>query len=415
MEKRTLPRISLVLFSILFLLSGGCAVENAKVENSGGGSNTTTAPTPEIESNVFDRYLKTDYAPADGFDFPVGNADGRGGYVDKSTGKRYDGWKISTQFAEEYSLGIHPGEDWNGAGGGDTDLGQDVYAVANGRVVVAENFGRLWGNVVIVEHVFYENNEQRRIRSVYAHLQEIKVKSGEDIRRRQIVGSIGQDPEKLYPPHLHFELRWNASLPPTYWASSDGKDAAWVREHYAAPTEFINSHRKLFVPQNEPTLVLVDQASYKMRLYKSGKPEGEYEISFGQGKGAKRVEGDNKTPVGMYFVIQKHRGKFGGEYGEYYGGHWIKVNYPNEFDAERGITEKIISPQQAAMIKERWNERQPTLENTKLGGGIGFHGWIREWDNDGSRHLSWGCVVMHIYDIRRLYDEIATGAMVVIF
>lgn len=117
----------------------------------------------------------------------------------------------------------------------------------------------------------------------------------------------------------------------------------------------------------------------------------------------------------MYFVIQKHRGEFTGEYGEYYGGHWIKINYPNKYDAGRGLTEGIIKSEQASAIDERWRKRAATLENTDLGGGIGFHGWIREWDNNGSRHLSWGCVVMHIYDISRLYEQIPVGAMVVIF
>ena len=40
----------------------------------------------------------------------------------------YAGWRIETHFAENYQLGIHTGEDWNGNGGGNTDLGQDVHA-----------------------------------------------------------------------------------------------------------------------------------------------------------------------------------------------------------------------------------------------------------------------------------------------
>jgi lipoprotein-anchoring transpeptidase ErfK/SrfK len=35
-------------------------------------------------------------------------------------------------------------------------------------------------------------------------------------------------------------------------------------------------------------------------------------------------------------------------------------------------------------------------------------------DNSGSRHLSWGCVVMHLDDIQKLYDQIPEGTMVVI-
>jgi murein L,D-transpeptidase YafK len=203
-------------------------------------------------------------------------------------------------------------------------------------------------------------------------------------------------------------------LPPTYWPSSNGKDESWVREHYAPPSKFIEEHRKLFVPQKEKTLVLVSQESYKMRLYKNGQTDGDLEISLGQGTGVKQIEGDNKTPKGMYFVTNKHRGNFDGEYGEYYGGHWIKINYPNKYDAERGIANGQISPEQASSIASRWKERASTLENTKLGGGIGFHGWISEWDNDETRHRSWGCVVMHLYDITRVFDKIPEGTMVVI-
>ncbi|MCI0662539.1 MAG: peptidoglycan DD-metalloendopeptidase family protein [Acidobacteria bacterium] len=359
--------------------------------------------------------MSSEAAPADGFDFPFGNADGKGSYIDRATGRTHNGWYLATRFAESYSLGIHPGEDWNGAGGGNTDLGQDVYAVANGRVVFAAHCGRLWGNVIIIEHTSYENHVERKIRSLYAHLNEIKVQKGQKLQRRQVIGTIGQDPEKLFNAHLHLEIRLDESLPPTYWPSSDGRDVAWLSKHYAPPAEFINNHRNLFVPQQESTLLLVDSAEYKMRYYQTGNQLGEYDISFGQSKGQKRKQGDNKTPRGMYFVTYKHRGQFDGPYGKYYGGHWIKFNYPNKYDAEWGKGNNIITHEQAIKISANWEKRAPTLENTGLGGGIGFHGWIEEWENNGPRHLSWGCVVMHIYDIRKLFDRIPEGAMVVIF
>jgi len=383
----------------------GCGPKNES-------SPTTTTSTSQ---NPFDNFLRAEVAPADGFDFPVGDPDGKGPYTDKATGKTHNGWRVATRFAEKYSMGIHTGEDWNGVGGGDTDLGQDVFAVANGRVVFAENCGRLWGNVVIVEHDFYENHERRRIRSLYAHLQAIKIRSGEEVKRRQRIATVGQDPDKTFNAHLHLELRWDETLAPTYWPSSDGKDEKWMREHYADPSAFIAARRKLFVPQREQALVLVDQESYKMRLYQDGRMKGEYDISLGQGKGPKAVQGDNKTPKGMYFVIGKRRGEFDGAYGAYYGGHWIKVNYPNRYDASRGRAAGHITPQQEAAIAASWEKRAPTLESTRLGGGIGFHGWAREWSNDGPRHLSWGCVVLHLYDVSNVFNQIPPGAMVVIF
>jgi lipoprotein-anchoring transpeptidase ErfK/SrfK len=51
----------------------------------------------------------------------------------------------------------------------------------------------------------------------------------------------------------------------------------------------------------------------------------------------------------------------------------------------------------------------------RLGSGIGFHGWIEEWDDAGPSHLSWGCVVLHLRDIGRFYDQVEPGTMVVIF
>lgn len=397
--------LAVVTISVVSLLSACAAKESV--------ARSTETSSPSLSTSLA-TYLQTDYAPADGFDFAFGDADGKGAYTDLATGKSYDGWYIATKFAEQYSLGIHPGEDWNGTGGKDTDLGQPVYAVANGRVVFAANCGKLWGNVVVIEHTFYENHEKKKLRSLYAHLHEIKTRAGDEVKRRQLIATIGQDPDKTYNAHLHLELRWD-ELSPTYWPSSNGKDQAWVREHYAEPSTFIKTHRQLFVPQQEPTLVLVEQENYQMRLYEQGKLQGEYHVSFGQAKGQKRVQGDNKTPKGMYFVTNKHRGQFDGAYGGYYGGHWIKVNYPNRYDAARGRAEGWLTTAQESSISRNWAQRAPTLENTRLGGGIGFHGWIKEWDNSGPRHLSWGCVVMHIYDISKLFDRIPPRTMVVIF
>ena len=397
--------------ALALLLQSSCAHAPPRGD-SGAVAATVNTLRP---ANSFDEYVHADFAPADGFDLPVGEGDGGGSYTDLATGKRYAGWYVATHFAESYCLGIHTGEDWNGAGGGNTDLGQPVYSVANGRVVFAENCGSLWGNVVVVEHFFYENDERLTIRSLYAHLHEIKVRAGESVRRRQLIATIGQDPEKLFDAHLHLELRRDENLPPTYWPSSDGKDAAWVREHYAEPSVFIKSHRTLPVPQNEHALVLVDRQNYRVRLYLGGSVAGEYDVSLGQTEGDKRIEGDNKTPRGMYFVVDKRRGDFPGDYGAYYGGHWIKINYPNRFDAARARAEGVITPAQESKIAAAWDARSPTLETTPLGGGIGFHGWAREWPNDGPRRLSWGCVVLHLSDISNFYDRLPSGAMVIIF
>ncbi len=369
--------------------------------------------TPAPEPDPMDAWMAAPYPAADGFDFPVGDADGRGSYTDP-TGGEHDGWYVATAFGEHYSLGIHPGEDWNGRGGGDTDRGQPVHAVAAGLVLHAGGFGQPWGGVVVVEHTFYEHHHRRTITSAYVHLEEVDVVAGDTVDRRQRLGTIGQDPAATFPAHLHFELRADPSIGPTFWPSDHGWQDADVAAHYLPPTTFIEAHRELLVPQREDDLLLVHADSYRMRRYEAGEQLGEYQVGFGQEAGRKRLRGDNRTPRGAYFVVHRYRGEIGGEWGAFYGGHWIKVNYPGPRDAAWGLEEGLIDEDQARRITEAWAARELTPQDTILGSGIGFHGWIEEWDDDGPRHLSWGCVVLHNRDIAVLFDDIPIGAMVVI-
>ena len=353
------------------------------------------APAIKASLDVFDDFLKTDAPPADGFDLPV---DAR--------------LHVTKRFLD-YG---HSGEDFGNSTHPETALGQNVYAIANGRVTFADIGGKAFLNTIIIEHTFYENNEKRTINSFYSNLGEMKVKQGDIVRRNQVIATIGHADEGSDNSHLHLHLRPNETVDTAYETDGRMKGPGWVEQNYTAPTAFINEHRTLFVPQQESTLVLVDQTSYRMRLYRGGTLQGEYNVSFGQGEGQKRTQGDNKTPKGMYFIIQKHRGDdFAGPYGAYYGKHWMKINYPNKYDAAWGRSQGVINTKQQAAITASWQKRAATLENTGLGGGIGFHGWINEWDNRGPRRLSWGCVVMHISDVTQLFDQMPEGAMIVIF
>ncbi len=366
--------------------------------------------------DAFDAFLAAPHPPADGFDLPVGDGEGGGRYQDPA-GRRHQGWYVATHFKERYALGLHPGEDWNGRGGGDSDLGQPVRAIGHGRVVVAKDFPDPWGKVVVLEHLYYENHQRRTLRSLYAHLSRIDVTEGALVRRQQTIGAIGKNPAATFPAHLHLELRTDLALETTYWPSSHQKDLAWIEAHYLAPRAFIEAHRHLPVPQEEARLVLVDTRRYRMRLYEGGQVRAgdTFEVGFGQAKGRKRRRGDNRTPRGVYFVIRRHRGEIGGPYGAYYGGHWIKVNYPGPHDAAWGEAQGLITRQKARAIERAWRARRPTDQKTVLGSGIGFHGWKGAWEGAGGAHLSWGCIVMHNQDIAKIYDWLAERTMVVVF
>ena len=90
---------------------------------------------------------------ADGFDQPVGKPDAVGYYTSRGFRQKY-----------------HMGEDWNGLEGGNRDLGKPVYAAANGIVVLARDMRMGWGNLIIIRHIFLEDQQMKTADSVYAHL-----------------------------------------------------------------------------------------------------------------------------------------------------------------------------------------------------------------------------------------------------
>lgn len=159
---------------------------------------------------------------ADGFQLPVGNGTGEGYYV-------YRG----------YSPNAHQGEDWNGKGGGNTDLGDPVYATADGVVVYSEDYRRSWGNLVIVRHAYRGTDGAIQFAdSLYAHLHARSVRLYQMVKRGQQVGTIGTA-HGLYAAHLHFEIRKNLKIGP--------HQRSYARDYsnYFSPRQFIAAKRQL--------------------------------------------------------------------------------------------------------------------------------------------------------------------------
>ena len=76
--------------------------------------------------------------------------------------------------------------------------GTPVRAPASGLVAFAGNSGE-YGNTVILDH-------GRDLRSLYGHLQEIKVKNGERIERGDVIALTGNT-GRTSGPHLHYEIQ----------------------------------------------------------------------------------------------------------------------------------------------------------------------------------------------------------------
>ena len=147
------------------------------------------------------------------FDFPVGKPNARGYYN-----------------AQKFRENDHLGEDWNGNGGGNSDLGDPIYSISNGYVYASEDIRGGWGNVIRIIH----SHNNSYYESVYAHCDTIFVKQHQFVKRGQKIGTIG-NANGTYLAHLHLEIRDSIfmSIGPGY--SSDTKG-------YINPTEFIKTH-----------------------------------------------------------------------------------------------------------------------------------------------------------------------------
>ena len=113
-----------------------------------------------------------------------------------------------TYNAQPFLTTRHLGDDINGIGGGNSDLGDPVYAISDGKVVYAGWPADGWGNVVVLLH---ELPDGRMIESFYGHLDRIGVFVGQRVRRGDQIGDVGNADGK-YLAHLHFELRTSPTL-----------------------------------------------------------------------------------------------------------------------------------------------------------------------------------------------------------
>ncbi len=104
-------------------------------------------------------------------------------------------WPIRGTITSKYgwrSSGFHHGLDIAG------NLGDPVQAAAGG-VVSFTGYISLYGNTVIIDH---PNGKQ----TLYAHLNETKVKSGDRVARGAIIATVGSTGRST-GPHLHFEIK----------------------------------------------------------------------------------------------------------------------------------------------------------------------------------------------------------------
>ncbi len=152
------------------------------------------------------------------FEFPIGTEHGAMAYN-----------------AQPFTQNLHLGDDLNGIGGENSDLGDPVFAVADGRVLAAREGGPGWGNVIVVLHAYQENGVRRFVQSFYGHVRTILIVPNEKVRRGQQIATVGTGGGK-YWAHLHFELR--EFVTPFIGAGYRKETRGWLD-----PSAFLRAHR----------------------------------------------------------------------------------------------------------------------------------------------------------------------------
>ena len=199
-----------ILFVFLLLLITSCKKKEKKAPQ-------IVSKEKVVITNVIPKdTIKKEYITY-GFDFPVGKPNAKGYYN-----------------AQKFRKNDHLGDDWNSVKGGNSDLGDPIFVIANGYVKETKDYEGGWGNVIRILH-FLPN--KTTVESLYAHCDTILVKSNTWIQKGTKIGTIGTA-NGAYWAHLHLEIRDDISLPLGGGYSTNTKG-------YVDPTQFIKQHRKI--------------------------------------------------------------------------------------------------------------------------------------------------------------------------
>jgi murein L,D-transpeptidase YafK len=130
-----------------------------------------------------------------------------------------------------------------------------------------------------------------------------------------------------------------------------------------------------------------------MKLIRDDKVIKTYKISLGRSpKGAKREQGDKKTPEGRYFIKRKNPSS------QYYLA--LEISYPNPEDKKRA--EKVG--------KDPGN-------NIMIHGLPNYLGYIPKFMQKMQTWFDWtqGCIAVTNREIEEIFQEVEVGTPVIIF
>jgi murein DD-endopeptidase MepM/ murein hydrolase activator NlpD len=103
---------------------------------------------------------------------------------------------------------LHEGVDFS------APVGTEIYATGDGKVVKVVKSKRGYGNNITIDHGF-------GYKTFYAHCEDMLVKKGQQVKRGQVIATVGNT-GKSTAPHLHYEvLKNNKAIDPINFFFND--------------------------------------------------------------------------------------------------------------------------------------------------------------------------------------------------
>ena len=94
-----------------------------------------------------------------------------------------------------------------------SSYGAPIYAMQDGYVLRSGPIGA-YGNAVVLDHYYQDIPQVPRVQTLYGHCSYLLVKTGQYVRRGQVVAMVGSTGRST-GPHLHFQVYYkNKTIDP---------------------------------------------------------------------------------------------------------------------------------------------------------------------------------------------------------
>lgn len=269
--------------------------------------------------------------------YPFGKS-GTRGEVEKN-------WYVAQGFGEKTNYGYHEGADWNLKTGGDTDLGEPLYAIADWEIAYYHLKSHLESG--FGEHFVYQVESPWGVRWVhYCHNQNSidpqKKNSGKKGDKIAEIGKSGR-PRNTLPAHLHLAIfKVDPSILPN-GIDTIAKSKTQLNDWWEDPVAFLNKWNDY----KQEGIMDIKQLAYDIRmgLFKHETLNKDYKIQDSE------LEYDVREWKGAQDFMQRITGD----------SNFHKVHIQPQLDGQKIALESVYNLEKDALI----NYWQSNLESAK--------------------------------------------------